>query len=332
MSSRGLIWSTSKSLGFFLLITADQALSRFSLFKSAFNISLMLDVPHQTIGLWGHRGLWPAQARGHHSELLYGLMWPSGGHTGSALCLCWPPWEGAVGSHISSCSCQWSLGPSGYSSVPEARRGTRAPWLGCDPPACRWVCRAVSKGSLHRQGSTEESLQQFWVCTQPYLQLLFEKWTLPTFRAIRKLTQVEVKFFFQPVLCACSSAEFQYFCAPASIQAVRERQFHGILRKLQKMFLLESVWMAEQMGPEMWLYLKAVLSLDVTIAVFQHLVWLRWQIPRASDLKTYHNLFLNFTQSTRKIMCGINFLQATFSFFSFRTDFLIFAFCIWIAF
>lgn len=80
MSSRGLIWSTSKSLGFFLLITADQALSRFSLFKSAFNISLMLDVPHQTIGLWGHRGLWPAQARGHTGAALWSDVTQWGTH------------------------------------------------------------------------------------------------------------------------------------------------------------------------------------------------------------------------------------------------------------
>lgn len=48
------------------------------------------------------------------------------------------------------------------------------------------------------------------------------------------------------------------------------------------MFLLKSVWMAGRMGPEMWLYLKAVLSLDVTFAVFQDLVCLRQQTPRAS--------------------------------------------------
>lgn len=32
-----------------------------------------------------------------------------------------------------------------------------------------------------------------------------------------------------------------------------------------------SVWMAGQMGPEMWLYVKAALSLNVTFAVFENL-------------------------------------------------------------
>lgn len=88
---------------------------------------------------------------------------------------------------------------------------------------------------------------------------------------IRNLTLIEVKFFFQPALCACNNAVSQCFWAPVSIQAVGERQFWGILTKLQKMFFPGSVWMAGQMGPEMWLYLKAVLSLDVTFTVFQDL-------------------------------------------------------------
>lgn len=83
-------------------------------------------------------------------------------------------------------------------------------------------------------------------------------------------------------MCACKSVVSQYFWAPVSTQAMKERQFHGILRKLQEIILLESVWIAGQLGPEMWLYLKAVLSPNVTFAIFQDLVWLKWQTPRAS--------------------------------------------------
>lgn len=38
----------------------------------------------------------------------------------------------------------------------------------------------------------------------------------------------------------------------------------------ENIFPRGSVWMAGQMGPEMWLYLKAVLSLNVTFAVFEN--------------------------------------------------------------
>lgn len=191
MSSRGLIWSTSKSLGFFLLITADQALSRFSLFKSAFNVSSMLDVPHQTTGLWGHRT----------------VTCPGEGA---------PQWA-ALWSEVTqwgtprTCSCRWSLGPSGYSSVPWSTEGSGRllPWL--------WATRLqaslqpVSKGSPHHQWSTEKNLQQFLVCTQPYLQLLFEKWTLPTFWGYKKAYLSRSKIFLptSPVcLQQCSISVF----------------------------------------------------------------------------------------------------------------------------
>lgn len=124
MSSRGLIWSTSKSLGFFLLITAEQALSRFSLFKSAFNVSLMLDVPPVEdcdLPRWGA-----------HSELPYGLKWPSGGHRGAALYLCWPPWEGGTGQQHLQLLMPVVLGALWVQQCPLKHR---ASWLGCEPPA-----------------------------------------------------------------------------------------------------------------------------------------------------------------------------------------------------
>lgn len=125
MSSRGLIWSTSKSLGFFLLITADQALSRFSLFKSAFNVSLMLDVaPAEDCDLL-RRGATTASCP---------MVWCDPvGDTKELLCTCAGlPGRGEMGSNTSSCSCQWSLGPSGYNSVLWSTEGNESllAWLG----------------------------------------------------------------------------------------------------------------------------------------------------------------------------------------------------------
>lgn len=153
MSSRGLIWSTSKSLGFFLLITADQALSRFSLFKSAFNVSLMLDVPPVEDCDLPRQGGTTASCPTVRCDPV--------GDTKKLLCT-WPPWEGGQWGATSPAA--HATGPWGHLGTavsPEAGRRMRASWLGWEPPARRRVCRAESKGSLHHQWSTEERRKQF---------------------------------------------------------------------------------------------------------------------------------------------------------------------------
>lgn len=153
MSSRGLILSTSKSLGFFLLITADQALSRFSLFKSAFNVSLVLDVPPA--------GDCDLPRQGGTTASCPMVRCGPVGDTRKLLCT-WPSWEGwqwGATSPAAHASGPW--GHLGTAVSPEAWRRMRASWLGWEPPARRRVCRAASKGSLHHQWSTEERLKQF---------------------------------------------------------------------------------------------------------------------------------------------------------------------------
>ena len=160
-SSRGLIWSTSKSLGFFPLITADQALSRFSFFKSAFNVSSMLDVsPIEGCIL----PRWGGTAVSHHiiwcgpMEDVKMLLCTHGGFPGS----------GAMRSNISSCSCQWSLGPSGYNRVPWSTWGEQEPlglYVTHLHPGESTGLHLRAQFTTNGQ-STEERLKQFRVCSQ----------------------------------------------------------------------------------------------------------------------------------------------------------------------
>lgn len=150
MSSRGLIWSTSKSLGFFLLITAEQALSRFSLFKSAFNVSLMLDVPPvedcdlprwgatQRAALWFEVAQWGTQ-RSCSVPVLASL---GGGHWAAT----------SPAAHAS--------GPWGH-WVQQCPLKHGASWLGCEPPATGESAGLCPGARFSRSGALKKDLSNF---------------------------------------------------------------------------------------------------------------------------------------------------------------------------
>lgn len=213
MSSRGLIWSTSKSLGFFLLITADQALSRFSLFKSAFNVSLMSDVPPIEDCDLPRRGA--AQQAALWSDV---APW---GHKEAALYLCWSPWEGDNGEQHLQLLMPVVLGAIWVQQWPLKPRGEREP-LGL---AGSHLPTGESAGLCPRahfttSGALKKDLSNFKSISSHISSSYLKKWTLPTFWGYKKAYLSTSKLFFQPAPCACNSAVFQCFWAPVSIQAV----------------------------------------------------------------------------------------------------------------